>query len=66
MNDMVVMLLSGVSRQKGPLEYAGREIAPDSINTYREPEVLVNEISLEEFVDMILRKMNKSLSWSFV
>lgn len=30
-------------------EYAVWEIAPDSINTYRESEVLVNEISLEEF-----------------
>ena len=61
MNDMVVMLLSGVSRQKGPLEYAGREIALGSINTYKKPEVLVNEISLEEFARLKRFVLDESL-----
>ena len=60
-NDMVVMLLSGVSRLKGPVEYAGWEIAPDRINTYRTPEVLVNEISLEEFARLKRFVLDESL-----
>ena len=60
-NDMVVMLLSGVSRLKGTVEYAGWEIALDSINTYRKPEVLVNEISLEEFARLKRFVLDESL-----
>ena len=61
LNDMVVMLLSGVSRLEGPVEYAGREIARDSINTYKRPEVLVNEISLEEFARLKRFILDESL-----
>lgn len=60
-NDMVVMLLSGVSRLKRTVEYAGWKIALDSINTYRRPEVLVNEISLEEFARLKRFVLDESL-----
>ena len=61
LNDMVVMLLSGISRLKGSVKYAGWEIAQDSINTYMRPEVLVNEISLEEFARLKRFILDESL-----
>lgn len=60
-NDMVVMLLSGVSKLKSSVEYAGWEIAQDSINTYKEPDVLINEISLEEFARLKRFVLDESL-----
>ena len=45
----------------GEDEFAMREIAPDSINTYKEPEVLVNEISLEEFARLKRFVLDESL-----
>lgn len=48
-NDMVVLLISHLSQLDADFEYAGWTIALDSINTYKEEEVVVTEISLEDF-----------------
>lgn len=48
-NDMVVMLVANASSIHKKMNYAGWEIEPDSINRWNSEEVLVNEISLEDF-----------------
>lgn len=48
-NDMIIMLISEVSKLKDNFTYAGWEISLDSINTYKEEEVITTEISLEDF-----------------
>ena len=48
-NDMVILLISNLSQLDADFEYAGWTIALDSINTYKEEEVVVTEISLEDF-----------------
>lgn len=45
----------------GEDEFAKREIALDSINTYKKPEVLLNEISLEEFARLKRFVLDESL-----
>ena len=45
----------------GEDEFAMREIALDSINTYKKPEVLVNEISLEAFARLKRFVLDESL-----
>lgn len=48
-NDMVVLLVSHLSRLDTDIEYADWRIPLDSINTYKEEEVVVTEIPLEDF-----------------
>lgn len=48
-NDMVAMLVSNLSKLEDSFEYAGWEIDLDSINTYKEEEVIITDISLEDF-----------------
>ena len=45
----------------GEDDFAMREIALGRINTYKEPEVLVNEISLEEFARLKRFVLDESL-----
>ena len=51
-NDMVALLVSNVSKLRKKMYYAGWEIEPDSINRWNMDEVLVNEISLEDFAKL--------------
>jgi len=49
LNDMVVLLIREVSKLNANISYAGWQIELDGINTYKEEEIIVNEISLQEF-----------------
>ena len=48
-NDLVVLLVNKVSKIKRDFPYAGWEIALDSINTYKNDDVYMTEITNEEF-----------------
>ncbi len=48
-NDLVVLLVNQVSKMKRDFPYAGWTIGLDSINTYKDEDVYVTEISNEDF-----------------
>ena len=60
-NDIVILLISSVSQLNENFTYAGWEISLDSINTYKEGDVSVNEITLEEFARLKRFVMDESL-----
>ncbi len=51
-NDMIALLVSDLSKIKDGFTYAGWEIALDSINSYKGDEVVITDISLEDFAQL--------------